>query len=60
METARWSDAPKEPPAPPAPRVDATRPTLRGLLWLGVIALLFSVARAGMERAFIPHWWAKW
>jgi hypothetical protein len=33
---------------------------LRGLLYFGVIAVVFSVARASLHRAFVPHWWQQW
>jgi fatty acid desaturase len=33
------------------------RSLLRGLLWLALLALIFSVARAGLHRVFVPGWW---
>jgi hypothetical protein len=65
VETARWSDAPvvtasAETNADVDREAKATRSMLRGLLWLGLIALAFSLARAGLQRAFFPHWWARW
>ena len=36
------------------------RSLLRGMLWLVFAALLVSLARAGLERAFVPGWWQQW
>jgi hypothetical protein len=33
------------------------RSLLRGLLWLALFALIFSIARAGLHRVFVPGWW---
>jgi len=33
------------------------RSLLRGLLWLALLALIFSVVRAGLHRVFVPGWW---
>ena len=36
---------------------DQRRSLLRGLLWLALLALIFSVVRAGLHRVFVPGWW---
>jgi hypothetical protein len=32
----------------------------RGLLWLALLVLLGSVARAGLHNAFPAGWWRLW
>jgi hypothetical protein len=32
----------------------------RGLMVLAVLALLASIARAGLERVFVHGWWRQW
>ncbi len=32
----------------------------RGLVALAVLALLLSMARAGLERVFVHGWWRQW
>jgi len=36
------------------------RSLVRGLMVLAVVVLVFSVARAGWGRAFVPGWWKQW
>jgi hypothetical protein len=36
------------------------RSVLRGLMLLALVALAFSVWRAGLARAFMPGWWRPW
>jgi hypothetical protein len=36
------------------------RSLVRGLVLLAVLALGWSVARAGMERVFVQGWWRQW
>ena len=36
------------------------RSTTRGLILLGLIVLLASIARAGIHRVFLPGWWRHW
>lgn len=33
------------------------RSILRGLVWLAVIVLIFSIVRAGLDRVFPHGWW---
>lgn len=33
---------------------------VRGLLWLALAVLVFSVARAGLHVAFPAGWWRLW
>jgi hypothetical protein len=33
---------------------------MRGLIILAVLALLVSIARAGLGRVFVPGWWRQW
>lgn len=37
-----------------------SRGQVRALLLLAIVVLLFSVARAGMGRVFVPGWWRQW
>ncbi len=32
----------------------------RGLVALGLLALLASMARAGLDRVFVHGWWRQW
>jgi hypothetical protein len=36
------------------------RSVVRGLIVLAVVALVFSVARAGLDRVFVHGWWRQW
>lgn len=36
------------------------RRILRGMLLIGSIVLLASLAHAGLARAFYPGWWRQW
>lgn len=36
------------------------RRQLRGLLWLAVLILAASVARAGVQNVLSPGWWRLW
>jgi hypothetical protein len=36
---------------------EARSSTVRGLLWLALAILAASLARAGLERVFVPGWW---
>ncbi len=36
------------------------RSLLRALILLAAAALLFSIARAGLERVFVQGWWRQW
>ena len=33
---------------------------LRGLVWVALVVLVASIARAGLGRAFVPGWWRQW
>ena len=33
---------------------------LRGLMWLAILILLVSFARAGLGRVFVHGWWRQW
>jgi len=33
------------------------RSILRGLILLALVALIFSIWRAGGDRVLLPHWW---
>ena len=33
------------------------RSILRGLILLALVALIFSIWRAGSDRVLLPHWW---
>ncbi len=36
------------------------RSLVRGLLLLAAIVLVLSIARAGLDRVFVPGWWRQW
>ena len=36
------------------------RSLLRGLILLAVVILIASLARAGLNRLFVPGWWREW
>jgi hypothetical protein len=36
------------------------RSVVRGLTLLAVVALVFSIARAGLDRVFVHGWWRQW
>jgi hypothetical protein len=36
------------------------RSMLRGLILLAMVVLALSMARAGMDRVFVPGWWRQW
>ena len=36
------------------------RSLMRGLLMLVLLVLLVSIARAGLDRVFVPGWWRQW
>jgi hypothetical protein len=36
------------------------RSVVRGLIVLAVVALVVSVARAGLDRVFVHGWWRQW
>jgi hypothetical protein len=36
------------------------RSVVRGLIVLGVLALGWSIARAGLGRVFVHGWWRQW
>ena len=36
------------------------RSLLRGLIFLAVVILIVSLARAGLDRLFVPGWWREW
>jgi hypothetical protein len=36
------------------------RSAARGLLLLAMVALLASIARAGLVRVFVHGWWNQW
>ena len=36
------------------------RSLLRALVLLAVVALVLSIARAGLERVFVHGWWRQW
>jgi hypothetical protein len=37
-----------------------TRQQVRGLLWLAILVILGSIARAGLHAAFPNGWWRLW
>ena len=39
---------------------DEERSALRGLVWIALLILAGSIARAGLSRAFVPGWWRQW
>jgi hypothetical protein len=36
------------------------RSLVRGLLLFAAIVLILSIARAGLDRVFVPGWWRQW
>ena len=36
------------------------RRQVRGLLWIAVVVVVFSVWRAGVHRVFPVGWWRLW
>jgi hypothetical protein len=36
------------------------RSQVRGLLWLALLVIGFSIARAGLHAAFPGGWWRLW
>ncbi len=36
------------------------RSLMRGLVLLALLALLVSMARAGLDRVFVHGWWRQW
>jgi hypothetical protein len=36
------------------------RSLVRGLLLFAAIVLILSIARAGLDRTFVPGWWHQW
>lgn len=36
------------------------RSVVRGLILLALVALIFGVARAGLDRVFVHGWWRQW
>jgi len=47
--------------APPPERIAAQRRMqVRGLLWLALLVIVFSVMRAGLHNAFPHSWWRLW
>ena len=36
------------------------RSMVRGLVLLAMVVLVASVARAGLDRVFVPGWWRQW
>lgn len=36
------------------------RSLLRGLILIAVLILIASLARAGLDRLFVPGWWREW
>jgi hypothetical protein len=36
------------------------RRMVRGLIVLALVVLALSMARAGMDRVFVPGWWRQW
>lgn len=36
------------------------RSSMRGLIWLALLALAISLFRAGANRAFYAGWWRQW
>jgi hypothetical protein len=56
---------PSEEPEEQAVRREAAEKRLmlsvaRGLVALGLLALLASMARAGLDRVFVHGWWRQW
>ena len=33
---------------------------LRGLILIAAVILIVSIARAGLDRLFVPGWWREW
>jgi hypothetical protein len=36
------------------------RSLLRGLILIVLVVLIVSLARAGLDRLFVPGWWRQW
>jgi hypothetical protein len=36
------------------------RSVVRGLIVLAIVVLVFSFARAGLDRVFVNGWWRQW
>ena len=36
------------------------RSVVRGLILLAMVALVLSIARAGLNRVFVHGWWRQW
>jgi hypothetical protein len=36
------------------------RSMVRGLLVIAALVLVLSIARAGLDRVFVPGWWRQW
>jgi len=45
---------------PPERIAQHRRMQVRGLLWLALLVIVFSVVRAGMHNAFPHGWWRLW
>ena len=70
----RRAEAPRPPAATPAVRKlrlerfaylreregRERRSVWRGLLWLVLAVLCFSLVRAGVDRSFYSGWWRQW
>jgi hypothetical protein len=41
-------------------RLEERRIQVRGLLWLALIVIALSIARAGLHTAFPHGWWRLW
>jgi hypothetical protein len=42
------------------PQKQERRMQVRGLLWLALLVILLSIARAGLHTAFPHGWWRLW
>jgi len=36
------------------------RMQIRGLLWLALAVVVFSIVRAALHHSLPPHWWLPW
>ena len=48
------------PPTPDHPSNHERRAQIRGLLYLALLAIAFSILRAGIHNVFTKGWWRLW
>jgi len=52
---------PERKTTPPLTReAQSRRMQVRGLLWLALLVIVFSIVRAGLHNAFPHGWWRLW